>query len=67
MLLCGAGAASPWLEELLRDCANVWGGGGRMGISAGATVGAGVRVLGGIGSGGVLLTSSPARSMRVLR
>lgn len=38
-----------------------------MGISAGATVGAGVRVLGGTGSGGVLLTSSPARSMRVLR
>lgn len=38
-----------------------------MGISAGAgaTVGAGVRVVGGIGGGGV--TSNPARSMRVLR
>lgn len=35
-----------------------------MGISAG---GAGVRVLGGSGGGGVLPTSSPARSMRVLR
>lgn len=40
-----------------------------MGISAGpgAVLGAGVRLLGGIGGGGVLVTSSPARSMRVLR
>lgn len=38
-----------------------------MGISAGATVGAGASVVGGIGGGGVLVTSNPARSMRVLR
>lgn len=40
-----------------------------MGISAGAgaTVGAGVRVVGGIGGGWALVTSNPARSMRVLR
>lgn len=38
-----------------------------MGISAGATVGAGVRVAGGTGGGWVLVTSNPARSMRVLR
>lgn len=38
-----------------------------MGISAGpgAVLGAGARLLGGVG--GVLVTSSPARSMRVLR
>jgi len=40
-----------------------------MGISAGtgAAAGAGVRVVGGTGGVGVLVTSSPARSMRVLR
>lgn len=40
-----------------------------MGISAGpgAVLGAGARLLGGVGGGGVLVTSSPARSMRVLR
>lgn len=38
-----------------------------MGISAGATEGAGGRVAGGTGGGAVLVTSSPARSMRVLR
>lgn len=40
-----------------------------MGISAeaGAAGGAGVRVVGGIGGGGVPETSNPARSMRVLR
>lgn len=42
-----------------------------MGISdeagTGASVGAGVSVADGIGGGGVLVTSNPARSMRVLR
>lgn len=40
-----------------------------MGISAGpgAVLGAAGRLLGGITGGGVLVTSSPARSMRVLR
>ena len=40
-----------------------------MGISAGgrAAAGAGASVVGGSGGGGVLVTSSPARSMRVLR
>lgn len=40
-----------------------------MGISAGAGAagGAGVRVVGGIGGGGVPEMSNPARSMRVLR
>lgn len=60
------GAASTWLKELLRNCENVCGGGGRIGISAetGAAVGAGVRVVGGTGGVEVLVTSSPARSMR---
>lgn len=40
-----------------------------MGISAGpgAVLGAGARLLDGTGGGGVLVTSSPTRSMRVLR